>query len=394
MKQKKYLFLIFILESLLPFTAFSQDSVNSSPPQFIALKLSQGSVLPTNDFISGKNKIPHYTSIALKYGFSSKGDKWQDYSYGLPYMGVGLYIANLHRADNLGTPVSLFFFQGGTLMTFNPKLGLNYEWNAGAAFNWKTYNPFTNPDNIAIGSGVNIHASVNLYMKWKLSNKVHLDVGAEFDHFSNAAFRLPNRGVNLISGSAAISYHFNSENWKYHPELFSKPEIEKTREHDIMVLLTARNVEIDTVGTNLPDKYIRQNFIVLGGSYAYMFNDNYRYRWGPSVEVTYDESANTKYWREENNLNGRMYDRIQLGNFFDRFSVGLSMKGEIYVYRFSGFLNVGYDIIHARKEDGKFYQIFGVKVFLKENLFGVFGVRTMNFGKSQYMFLNLGYTIK
>ncbi|MDH8702478.1 hypothetical protein M2138_001842 [Dysgonomonadaceae bacterium PH5-43] len=397
MQQRTHLIRLFFLVIVfisVSFDGYTNDSISVKRPQFISLKVNQGTVLSTNSFIWGDNKIPYYGSADIRYGFSPKGDNWKDYAYGMPYMGVGVYVANFQRKKDLGTPVSLFFFQGGNLLNYTEKVSLNYEWNAGLAFNWKPYDAFTNPNNVAIGSAVNIHAAVNLYMNWKLTKNFHLNVGVEFDHFSNAASRLPNRGVNLVSGFVDLTYHFNNEDFKYTPSLYDKPEFKTTREHDFMALVSSRNVEVDTVGTGLPDKYVRQNFIVLGASYAYMFNDNYRYRWGPSVEVTYDESAGAKQWREVNELNGRTYDRVKLDKFFNRFSVGVSVKGEINVARFSGFLNLGYDVIHARKEDGRFYQIFGIKVFLKENLFGVFGVRTTNFGRSQYPFLNLGYTIK
>ena len=389
---KKLLLFILILGGTL--NAFSKDSIKRDHYKFLSVKTSHGTVLPTNDFVSGNNKIPYYTSYALKFGFASNGSEWQSHAFGMPNMGIGIYGVDFNGRSNLGDPFSIFFFQGGHLTNYLRPVSLNYEWDVGASFRWKHYDPFENPDNIAIGSTVNIHFGANLYMKWKMAKRWDLDVGVEFNHFSNGASLFPNYGMNMVSGFVQLSYYFNRDNKISGLDGCPLPPVfEKKRDHDFMILITSRNAELDTVGTYLPSKYTEQTFKVLGLSYAYMFNNHYRYKWGPSIEVSYDESSGVKAWRELNPLDGKVYDRVKLGNFWDRFSVGLSIKGEIKMPLYSAFLNLGYDLIHAKKSDGRFYQIFGIKVYLKENFFGTFGIRATDFGKSQYIFLNFGYTI-
>jgi len=372
----------------------SQDSIRTTLPRFLSAKTSHGMVLPTNDFVSGDLFIPYYNSISLKYGIAARGDYWQEYAFGMPYMGVGISRTNYFRKDDLGQPLTVFLFQGGHLTDFTKKVTLNYEWNAGAAFNWKPYDPFDNPNNVAIGSPVNIYAGVNIFLKWKLDKKIDLNVGAEFEHFSNGAFKYPNAGINQTSVFVELAYYINRNRAIYTPAEYQYPAFTKKKEHDIMFLISSHHARLDTLGTGLADKYAQRNFVVLGTSYAYMFNNHYRYRWGPSVEFTYDESAGVQSWREYNPLDGRIYDRVKLGEFGKRFSLGVSMKGEVKMPLYSAFLNIGYDILHADVNASRLYQIFGIKAPLKENFFGVFGIRATNFGKSQYMFLNFGYTIK
>lgn len=370
-----------------------RDSIRTTLPRFLSVKSSHGTVLPTNDFVSGNLFIPYYNTTSLKYGTASKGEFWQEYAFGMPYMGIGVSYTNYFRETDLGQPITIFLFQGGHLTDFTKKVSLNYEWNAGASFNWKPYDPFDNPDNIAIGSPVNIYAGINLYFKWRMDKKFDLNAGVEFEHFSNGAFRHPNYGINQVSAFVELSYYINRDRATYRPADYQYPPFEKNREHDLMFLVSSRHAQLDTIGTGLASKYSQRNFAVLGASYAYMFNNHYRYRWGPSIELTYDESAGVKAWREFNPADGKLYDRMKLGDFWNRFSLGVSMKGEVKMPLYSAFLNIGYDIVHANVRDSRLYQIFGVKIYLKENLFGVFGIRATNFGKSQYMFLNFGYTI-
>lgn len=389
--QKRTLTLLFTVIYCL--SIYAGDSIKSKFPHFIAANASDGLVFPTNKFVSGEYRIPHYTAFSLKYGISSKGDNWKDYAYGLPTIGVGLYMANFYRDHDLGIPFSLFLFQGATLHQFNPRLTLNYEWNLGASFNWKHYDAFNNPDNIALGSSVNVHVGGNLFLKWRLSQKLDLSTGLGFTHFSNGASALPNRGLNMANAFVELIYHFNREE----PILplsnpYQAPAFKKHIDHDFMLLISSREAKVDTVGTGLASPYTDRKFKVLGLSYAYMFSNSYRYKWGPSIEATYDESSGITCRREEHPETHKMHDRTRMGKVKDRFSIGLSLKGEMSMPGYSVFANLGYDVIHGNKKDERLYQILGVKVFLKENLFGTFGIRATNFGSAQYLFWNLGYT--
>lgn len=376
--------------------SYPKDSVKSKFPHFIAFNAADGLVFPTNEFVSGEYRIPHYTSFTLKYGISSKGDDWKDYTYGLPTLGVGIYMANFYRDNDLGTPFSLFFFQGATLKQFNTKISLNYEWNLGGSFNWKHYDAFDNPDNIALGSSVNVHVGGNLFVKWRLSKKLDLSTGFGFTHFSNGASALPNRGLNMANAFVELTYHLNREDPPLTPltNPYTAPVFKKHVNHDLMLLISSREAKVDTVGTGLASPYTDRKFKVLGFSYSHMFSNSYRYKWGPSVEMTYDESSGITCWREWHPETNKMHDRTRMGKVRDRFSVGLSLKGEMSMPAYSVFANLGYDVIHGNKKDERLYQILGVKIYLKDNLFGTFGIRATNFGSAQYLFWNLGYSFE
>ena len=373
--------------------AVSNDSVSIKTPRFITLNATQGHVFETNKFVSGANKIPYYKAFSLKYGVEAKGDDWTDYAYGMPHVGIGLYIADFGRKNDFGNPFSVYLLQGARLREFSRNLSLNYEWNLGGSFNWKHYDAFESPENIAIGSSVNIHAGGNLFFRWRMSPKFDLHLGASFNHFSNGASSLPNKGLNMISGFVELSYLFNREEEAIDlKENFIPPPYEKHISHDIMVLISNRQARIDTLGTGLSSKYFQRKFTVLGINYSYLFSNSYRYKWGPSLEATYDESSGIKCWGELHPETKKYVDRTKLGHFSDRLSLGISLKGEIIMPYYSLFANFGYNVIHGNKEDKRLYQILGVKFYLKENFFGTFGIRAHNFGKAQFLYWNLGYT--
>lgn len=363
-------------------------------PKFVAVKLSGGQVFRTNDFVSGKYAIPFYSAATVKFGAGSVGDRWQDVAYGMPYYGVGLYTANFKRRKNLGNPVSLYILQGATISQIHPRLALNYEWNVGMSTGWKPYDPFTNCDNVAIGSDLNIHVGFALYLKWNLSPRFDIHFGGELTHFSNGAATMPNSGMNMYAVFVEASYNFNrSKMSDGYGRNLRPPDYDKHYVSDISLTISSLRISVDTVGTNLPSKYFDHKFKVFGLNYSLMFAPGYRYRYGVEANLSYDESMGATAARRENPLDGNWYDVVYLGRASGRFSLGISAKGEIVLPGYSVFANLGVHPYRGNKTQNRLYQVIGIKIYLKENFFGTFGVRASNFSAAQYLFWSFGYTI-
>ena len=362
-------------------------------PRFLALNGMGGIVIPTNEFVQG-DRVPFYGSAAIKYGIYSTGDSWEDFAYGMPYYGVGVYTAQFTK--RLGTPVSLFLFHGGDLKRFSPKWSLKYELNLGMAFNWKSYDRFDNPNNVALGSTTNAHVGANVYMKKNLSPHWDLNFGLGLTHFSNGAQRLPNKGVNMFAPFVELVYNLEPVSLSAGSATGSQkpPFFGKRVDYDLMLTITSRQILQDTTGTGRPTPQIDRNFKVFGLNYAAMFVSSYKYKWGPSLELMYDEGSGVQAWRQMHPDDGKIYDRVKMGSFSKRFSIGLSAKGEMTFQHVSFFANIGYNLLHGNTYDFRTYQIIGAKAYLKDNLFGVFGIRATHFSKAQYLYWSIGYTIR
>lgn len=362
--------------------------------QFISINTQGGIVLPTNDYIKEGTKTPGYTSLSAKYGIYSSTESWEDIAYGMPYFGIGFYGAKFFNKKALGHPFSVYLFQGAELHRYKPNFSLNYELNLGMSFNWKPFDPFDNPDNIALGSSANVHLGANLYFKSRLSKHVDLNYGLGLTHFSNGAYQLPNKGLNIFSPYIEIVYNLQ-ENPAYssNGSRPSPPPLEKRMDYDLTFTATSRQIRVDTVGTGLPSRLIDRNFKVFGLSYSALFVHSYRFKWGPSAEFVYDESSDIQAWRQLHPEDGRYYDRVKLGDFHKRLSLGISMRGEITYPRHSFFAHMGYNVLHGNDYDYRLYQILGLKAYLQGNFFGTFGIRAARFSKAQYLYWSIGYTI-
>lgn len=394
---RKFLLLSFSLLIAAFLLAEEKEQVDSIPakkksPTFLAINTSAGFILPTNDYIRESKNIPFSSSLTLKYGIYSRGDTWQDVAYGMPYFGVGLYSAHFFNNKALGYPFSLFLFQGAEIKRLTRKTSLFYELDLGMSFNWKPYDAFDNPDNIALGSSANVHVGAVVYFKTPLSDKWDIHYGVNLSHFSNGAQQLPNKGINVASPFIELVYNFNGSS-PSHSDAPLPPPLEERFEYDLTFTSSTRQIRVDTVGTGLPSRLLDKNFRVLGLSASAMRTKNYKYRWGPSLEIVYDESSGVRAWRERHPEDGEFYDRVKLGDFHQRFSLGLSVKGEITYPYHTFFAHIGYNLIHGNDYDYRLYQIIGLKAYLKDNLFGTFGIRAARFSKAQYLYWSIGYTI-
>ncbi len=384
-----------LISLLILFTAnlavSSPKNDNTRKPTFIAVNANIGSLLKTNDFLKAA-EIPFSSSLALKFGLNTKGDNWKDFAYGMPYYGIGLYTSRFKDNDGLGKPVSLYLFQGATISELSPRLKLNYEWNLGISTNWEPYDRFDNPTMDAIGSNVNVHVALNLMLRYSVNDYLDLNLGGAFTHFSNGSYQQPNAGVNQFSGFLEMVYKFN-------PVKSPLKSIENHEaftphyDHDILLNISSRQVEADTSKTNLPSEYTKHRFKIFNLSYGFLKVPNYRYKYGVGLDLLYDESSGAKMWRQIHPEDGEVYERIKLAPVTDRLSLGASLRGEMVMPGYSIFANLGWNLIHGNKKDQRLYQVIGIKLYLRDNFFGTFGIRATHFTKAQYLYWSLGYTI-
>lgn len=373
--------------------------VKEQRQRFVSANYSYGTVFPTNDFVSGENKIPAYQSYSLRYGFTSKAKSVYDYVYGLPYWGIGLYkIDMLGRKEDFGNPFSIYLFQGARLAQFSDRLKINYEWSLGMSFNWKHYDQFTNPQNIAIGAPACVHIAGSVYLKWVATQQLDFNLGVSATHFSNGKSNTPNYGLNMGAIFLGMAYSFDRKEIVPKKYIGDEPvEFKKRIDQEFTFIVSRRTIELDTLNNDLVYKFPDRTFRVFGLSYAPVFVTNLRYKWGPSLDLVYDESGGAYAKRDRDPTTGAMVDRIFLGPIKDRFVAGLSLMGELSMPYYSIFAHLGYDVIRSSKyhpEDSRLYQIVGAKIYFNNSLYGTFGIRATRGSSAQFLYWSLGYRIK
>ena len=367
------------------------EGANSKRPMFVSLKGEYGKTLKTNDYLDLTGKTG-YSALHARYGICPSNDSWQNKAFRMPYGGIGFSMIETEDKA-FGHPFSLYLFQGGRVCPLFSAFSLHYECHLGYSANWGHYDRYRQPDNITIGSSENIYVGGCLYLKADLSRHWDINLGFGGCHFSNGASKMPNKGMNIATPFLEVAYKFNEvqrvpDTAKVTPQKTNKVD------HQIIAIISKRQKYYDQEATGLSNPNINHTHRVYGLSYARLFVGSYKFKWGPSLDLIYDESSNAQAEWEECATDGRYYEHVHLASQKERFSAGLSIKGEAKMPFCTYFANLGYDIIHYNKDDTRLYEILGAKFDLTDNVFGVFGIRATRFSKAQFLCWSLGYTFK
>lgn len=371
-------------------------------------KAKYGFVLPSNDMVKGGSfdiptqtwtysddrKVTNFVACAMEFHWTLNPVDWRAKAYRNPYLGIGLSMTN-YFDDRLGWPWTLYMIYGGRFARINQWLSFDGELNLGYSTNWNHYDRFDNPNNVAIGWKNNIYVSLDLYLRVLLSKYWDVKIGCSFDHFSNGATRMPNRGINMLTPVITLGCRVHdTEETLRDAEPFIKPRLKYRIDHDIWAILSVKQFYFDGTNTFLSTNYVDYRHRIFAFSYAAMLTRSYKYKYGLSLDFLYDESVGSKADYIANPHDNKFYEHVTLGEREDRFSLGVSLKGEIVLPYFSVFANLGYAFLHKNEDLPRFYQMLGVKIQPTGTFFGTMGVRTAYFSKAQFITWGIGYTFR
>ncbi len=88
----------------------------------------------------------------------------------------------------------------------NKNLLLNVRGAAGLGYFSNPYNAIKNPENKSYTTHINPYLQAGIGIGYNLNKKLRLLLMGSFQHFSNGAYKEPNRGVNWITGSVGMLY--------------------------------------------------------------------------------------------------------------------------------------------------------------------------------------------
>ena len=358
----------------------------------VGLDIRPGLVAQDNPFFKGENEagktIRHALSTHLKYSFQFSKDSEIGRLYPHAYQGIGVSYHYLDNQRELGSPVSVYAFQGSRIARLSRTLSLDYEWNFGASFGWKKHDAFTNAYNGAVGSKINAYINVGFLLNWQLAPRWNLTAGLDLTHFSNGNTHYPNSGVNLIGARIGVVRTFGPAAEEASRETMELPVRERFQPHftyDLIIYGATRKRAMLNEGSPY---MIPGSFGLVGLNFHPMYNFNRYFRAGVSLDAQYDESANV-----ENHYAGGGPDDPKFFKppFREQFSVGFSARGELVMPIFSINLGVGYNVFQKGKDTQGWYQILALKTSLTRHLFLHVGYQLSKFKDPNNLMLGLGW---
>lgn len=383
------LLLFFFSEELLAQNE-KNDSTTSCYIHQIGMEFRPSYIFPTNIFLAGENEkwtpIKKSFSAHLRYAFQSQTGSCQDRIYGGAYQGLGAAFFTFSNEKEIGEPFSLYLLQGARIAKPLPQLSLNYEWNFGLSFDWHPYDMVTNYYNLVIGSKINAYINANFYLNWEVSNEFDLRAGYSITHFSNGNTNIPNAGLNTNGLKIGFAYNINRNRHALSNSSYQSviPKFPKHFSYDLTLFGSWRKK-----GVPFGDRLVLSphTYSVLGFNLASMYNFDYRFRAGVSLDGTYDGSANVY---TEDFIVGTEQA------FFNppiqyQLALGLSGRLEYVMPYFTIGVGIGKNILHKGEDFKAWYQILSLKIAVSRNSFLHVGYSLHDLKEPNFLMLGIGY---
>lgn len=379
--------IIIALLLCLPFLSYAQvrnDHVGEPVSHGVGVDVRPSVIARTNDFFKGNNASgkPLYASGAVHLKYSLMTSRlWQ---------GVGVGIHPFFNQAEIGTPVSLYVFQGARIARLSESLSLDYEWNFGASFGWKPYDEVSNPYNDVVGSKVNAYINAGIMLSWRPDPLWTFTFGFDAVHFSNGNTGYPNLGVNTLGIRAGAVRRAACGSERLTEHLTMKP-VEKGSFKDRLtydlVIYGAGKKHAAVIFDNVyvPKSY----FAVAGINVGPMYRVATCLRAGLSFDFQYDESAGLEGRIAGVNEQGEV--RFYRPPLEEQFTAGLSLRAELVMPVFSVNVGIGYNLYDKDVTRKKVYQIAALKTDITSRLFVHVGYRLYDFSEPDNLMLGLGW---
>ena len=354
-----------------------------------------GAVLHTNAFLEGYNPevrtMNRYVTLKAKYAFMPPPGSQTARIYRGVYQGAGL--AYHHLNPQIGNPLSAYLFQGATIATLSPRLALNYEWDFGLAYGWKSYAGGERPDNRVIGSKLTAYMDANIYLRWRLSPQWDVNLGLSASHFSNGNTSLPNAGLNVASIRLSAAYYIGRPSEE--PAAGPIPAMQRHWTTDLVLFggWKRRGTETDFGALILPDTYGVAGFYV-----SPMYHLSHMFNVGASLDAYYDGSANLivddtpPATAEGETTQTNFGDNISKPSWYRQVTAGISARGEFVMPYFTINFGIGHNFLNCGTGRFKgFYELLALKVGLSRSTFLHIGYSLYDFQHPNNLMLGVGY---
>ena len=353
-------------------------------------RIDVGNVLPTNAFIRAQNTDPdgnaNYTGYSLRLAKQTTGDQLWQQIYLYPSFGLGIYSAFFNNTKKLGNPIALYGFFNAPFVR-HERWSMNYELGLGLTFNWNSYNPVENPNNIAISADKTVYIDAGVSLKYLLSKRLAFSIGYGFTHFSNGALKMPNKGLNTEATKISLSYALNEDPTHYHSQPI--PPFTGFYEWNISGYGGARNVLYQGAGVNQITSMKGVNYAVYGISNTINRQISYKSKIGLGMTLEFNGSQNSQIVVEGGSL-----DAADLP-FERHLALSIYPSYELVIDKLSMVVQPGIYLYRMKSANmtPMFYQRIGIKYHFLKNTFIGINLRAYNFYESDFIEWTVGHRI-
>ena len=319
----------------------------------------------------------HFPAFEINLQKATYGKHRWEAEYGYPLIGISLWYSGLGGFPELGSAIALYPTINFPLVRNNIQ-SLNFKLGIGLGYLTNRFDRIENYKNFAIGSHLNIAASLFFEYRIKISKILTFTTSMGLTHFSNGSMKTPNYGLNILTASVGVSSYLSNPNRslkrKILPELYSF-------EFDGRKYLS---IEFATALAykDMSQQYGKSFFV--GAAFVnIMGRVSYKSKFGIGFDVTYDGSDNLVLERQY----------VEVSNKINLAKTGVNIAYELIMDRLSFLFNLGFYMSGMERSEGENYQRLTMKYLITDKLFANM-VLSSHVGKAEYVGFGLGYQIR
>ncbi|WP_299456207.1 acyloxyacyl hydrolase [uncultured Microscilla sp.] len=286
------------------------------------------------------------------------GRKWWHKPFNYPRVGLSFNYLDFDD-PMLGKAYSVQLTAEKRLLTFGknrrdpaspPRLTLNFIAGMGVGYVTNPFDRLHNPKNIMIGSHLNTSWIGHLSLSYAITRQFRLQAQTGIIHFSNAAFTLPNQGVNLSSVNIGLSYQ---------PTITLKPDSLASR---------ATAPKRSAYGLLRFSLGVTEKYPTGGKKYGIMaLHAHLLKMWGK-----------VSFWQVgvEGFHNPRLVELAQADEHPHNKRFALTAGVGWIAGRLLGDVGIGYYFYKPQRMDTRVYERYGLRYFLHKKMFIAFHVKS------------------
>ena len=363
---RKALYFLFFLVVFLQLSASEKNYTQSDSvyyAQAVSIEGNYGFIIPHHYYINYliKSHIPNFN---IEYLHRVDGSNEWHHLRHLPYLGGGLYYANLGNPDILGNVLALY---GKVEMPVGTH-GLSYSINAGISYLTKTFVPVVNNYNTCISSHLNVYFQLAFLYRLTLSNHWEIFPKINITHYSNGNFKEPNTGLNVASIGLISRYRWQQK---------TTIPLEKST---ILPFQKWQYRLFTAIGSKATTKEQTAHFLVGDLEATALFRLNKITAFNGGIDYFYDGSVKSYL---------RFFPEMTFSPA-DAHKTGFHLGYEPFWGKTSISIEMGYYLFDKLNIDGRYFHRVGLNHHFSKHLLASISLKT-HFFKAEYVEWRLGY---
>jgi len=276
--------------------------------------------------------LPEYSSIlylvddpvrsfSLNFSKKTRGSSDWEQLYNYPEYGLSLFYSTLGNNRIHGREISVFPYFRLDILT-GRRFDFYNETGMGLSYVTRKFDFRDNYLNVAVGSHLNIHFNLKLGVQYKMRQKVKLNTGVSFDHFSNSNSTEPNLGLNYVTAYAGVKYRVGNETEK---------QVRVLKDHE-------RNHNFEFIysgGMKHPRAIGSELYFTSSATFEYKWEFLRMFHLGIGADLFYDASTEAEMLTLELNNHKKLYD----------FRSGIHFSQEVVYNKFSIIIQEGFYLV-------------------------------------------------